>query len=421
MQEKGSDASGIPLKRCLTDPPPSQLHHDQPQATWTIGPPVTEGPQVQQEQTTDRFSQLHVSSGARQLTSTPKHRTSSQSQDSSPDHELLVGTHATNRFKSPNGGDPHPSYIHEPAEPLSMKTSCHRKTSSYDQSTHTPTSFSSEQSHMSYNLPPGSKGSQDTYSRSSKSATVSRESSFRSLCSSSQHSSLQDKASQMAHMAIDLMAHVSRERLSGEWYISSSISSLSSSVRALSHSDTNSVHSECESTNPKPWKKKHSQSFHGNHSSRAPRKITQRRPSAPPRYRHQEMTHVSQHQSERYAPLHSPAATDEVDSEDSWVSENRHESEERNTAGPTEDSEPVADEDSAMLTLRPKKNQRGRSNSEQSENQRLSVISDATPRQSMVIDPATVTRHSMISEATSEGTVTSPTASMLGRGKPCSR
>ena len=393
----------VPMRRSLTDPP--------------LG--ATGRPQVQQEQTIDSFSQLHVSSGARHFTSTPKHRSNSQSQDSSPDHELLIGTHTSNHFKNSNAYL-RPSDLYEPDEPLSMNVPSHQNTSSYDPLTHTPTSFSSEQSHVSsYNVRHSSKTSQDTCSQPSRSATVSRESSFRSLySSSSQQSSLQDKASQVAHMAIDMMAmvHMSRERLSQDWYRSSSISSLSSSARALPHSDTNSVHSEYESENSKPMAKKQSQSFHGRYSSRAPHKRKERRPSAPPGYRNQEITHGSQHQSRGH---HSPTATDEVDSEDSYPNEGRHGKEERSVAAPTEDYEPVSEEESATLTLRPRKKQRGRSNSDHSENQRLSVISDATPRQSVVMDPATISRHSTISEATSEGTVISPTASMLGRGKPC--
>ena len=401
MQEGGSDPSVVPMKRSLTD----------------LLPGATGRPQVQQEQTTDMSSQLHVCSGARQFTSTPKHGSNSQSQDSSPDHELLIGAHTSNHFRNPNAY-PRPSDLYEPDEPLSMNVPSHQNTSSYDPLTRTPTSLSSQQSHMSScNVRHSSRRSQDTCSQPSRSATVSRESSFRSLySSSSQHSSLQDKASELAHMAIDMMAHMSRERLSQDWYRSSSISSLSSSARALPHSDTNSVHSEYESEDSKPWEKKQSQSFHGRHSSCAPHKRKERRPSAPPRYRNQEITHGSQHQSKGH---HSPAATDEVDSEDNYLSEDRNGSEEKGVAAPTEDYETVPEEEGATLTLRPRKKQRGRSNSDHSENQRLSVISDATPRQSVVMDPAMINRHSMISEATSEGTVISPTASMLGRGKPC--
>ena len=118
-----------------------------------------------------------------------------------------------------------------------------------------PEPFVPEQ--LSYQTPPPStrrdpitaKGAHYVPNRSSRSATVSREGSFRSLYSSasSSHpsSSLAETIFKVANTAIDAIARVSQQGLDDR-YVSSSSFSTKHSSRYNTDSDTRSVYSESE-------------------------------------------------------------------------------------------------------------------------------------------------------------------------------
>ena len=406
MQEKGNR---IPVKRSATGPASlSHQPHDTAQPVAATGERV----QVYQEQTIVGNSELHVSSGClstRQVTSTPKHENYSHSQASSSGIIFDAPEHNPIAHNQPQTS---------PVEPVPRTVRRHRKSSSYDKSTHS--SFPGEQCH-----PTSSFQASQAYGQSSRSATVSRESSFRSDRSSSSHlSSVKDTASQIAHMAIDMITHISQEHLSDEWYKSNSsysLSSMSSSARAHAYSDTSSFCSESESVHSKPWSKKQSHSFHGTHSSRTAHSVMERRLSTPPRYQDNERTR--EHRSRKHTTQRTTAA-EEVDSEDVVLTGDKRKV-------PVDSSVMIAEAENA--TLRPKKVQ---GNGGQSESQRHSVISDATPRQSVFSEIMRTRTQSMssdatprqsmnleatpgqsvVSEATSDGTITSPRTSIYGRG-----
>lgn len=406
VQERAS----IPIRRIATEPPSLFQHQISAHEAGTTAPEGEFSPQVQQEQNMEGNSVLHVSAGrlsTRQVMSTPKHKYL-PSQVSSP------GDYVDAPNLAPGMPIDHPT-----DDPLIMRTPIrrHKKAPSYDQSMKT---FSQgEQSYTSYgsfnpSSNPSSQGSHEFYNQPSRSATISREGSFRSLYSSSsqQNSSVKVAASQIAHIAIDLVTNLSQER---EWYKSTSsysLSSMSSSAKARIHSDTSSLCSESEGVNSKPWnKKKQSRSFHGSHSSRALPTV-KRRPSAPAHYRDKCGTRGLQHQSLSQPDQITTTAEQEVEIDDKKDIP-------CDTSTKTSETAP----------LRPKKSQ---ANAEQSETKRYSrvsdatlrqsvfsdgmqsVSSDATPRQSLILDATSAL--SSTAAASSDGTITSPRASISGRG-----
>ena len=285
MEERGSGPVRIPMKRSATVP--AQPHSSQ-ECT-------DQGPLVQQEQAMEASSKLHVSSshtsmhkGYSQMTSTPRRENDSHSQTSGlSNQELWDDMERTPMADS----QPESSFVGSEtfsARPRIVSTPSHRKMASYDHSTHsTCADEQTNSSRMHSAMSQHSHGSQDRFI-SSSSANVSRESSFRSTSRPGSQNSITHKVVQMAHMALDIASSqmASQETLESDlWYRSdsNSLSSLASSPQAHTFSDTSPFLSESE---PEQFQtKKFSQSFHGRHSSHAPRSVKHRRPSAPPRYR----------------------------------------------------------------------------------------------------------------------------------------
>ena len=385
MEERGSGPVRIPMKRSATVPSHSSQE-------------CTEEPLVQQEQAMEASSELHVSSshtsmhkGYSQMTSTPRRENDSHSQTSClSNQELWDDMERTPIAHS----QPESSFVGF------VSTPSHRKMASYDHSTHSTcaderTNSSRIHSAMSQN----SHGSQDRFI-SSSSTNVSRESSFHSTSRPGSQKSITHKVVQMAHMALDIASSqmASQETLESDlWYRSDS-----NSLSSLAHtfSDTSPFLSESE---PEQFQtKKLSQSFHGRHSSHAPRSVKQRRPSAPPRYRGEDNTPDLPSRSSRQ-PLNPIRQQSDDEVFDADRTPTRREEVSCGAEGACEASNNTfRKQEIYAAPLRSKKSRKVWENAEQSENQ--SRISDATPRQSM------------ISEATSEGTITSPRTSIYGKG-----
>ena len=256
--------------------------------------------------------------------------------------------------------------------------------------------------HSTMSQPSTSHGSQDRFI-SSSSANVSRESSFRSTSRpGSQQTYITQTAMQMAQLAMGIASRLSsQETLSDQWYRSSnSLSSVASSSQAHTFSDTSPFLSESE---PEQFQtKKFSQSFHSSH---APRSVKQRRPSAPPRYRLRGEDNTPDFPSRSSRHPIRQQSDDEVHvfDPDSVNTPTRREEVSCGAEGACEASNNTfRKQEIYAAPLRTKTSRKVFGNVEQSENQ--SRISDATPRQSM------------ISEATSEGTITSPRTSIYGKG-----
>lgn len=383
MQEKGSSLPTTPFRRSATDSPSTFRHHQQQIALAQS----TAGVGLAANALVDDFSEgLHMSNdpeAATLISSTPKHDTYAVNSD----HELL------DMLRTPIAHiQPQTSYVNSTTE--TTPVSVQQQNSSLYQSGSAHSNSSREQYHSSYGSVPSNPNSRDGrdlhHRKPSRSADVSRQGSVHSLCSSQSRCSLNYKASQMAHMAIDIMAHVSGDQLS-DTYNSNSTSSISSAVRHT-QSETASMYSDHETAHVNAWEKKQSHSFHGVHSTHLPMR---RSPSVPTRNR------SYTHRSARY-PI--PATESQYDASQSDL-------------GSKVSNEDLS-EDELIITRRRKSNHKV--SSEQFESQ--SLLSDATPRQSVAIDKrqstisdATLKRLSVISDgrysATSEATsehVTSP-------------
>ena len=398
MEERGCGPVRIPMKRSATVP--AQPHSSQ-ECT-------NQGPLVQQEQAMEASSELHVSSshtsmhkGYSQMTSTPRRENDSHSLTSGlSNQEMWDDMERTPMAHS----QPESSFVGSEtfsARPRIVSTPSHRKMASYDHSTHsTCADERTNSSRMHSAMSQHSHGSQDRFI-SSSSANVSRESSFRSTSRPGSQKSITHKVVQMAHMALDIASSqmASQDTLESDlWYRSDS-----NSLSSLAHtfSDTSPFLSESE---PEQFQtKKLSQSFHGRHSSHAPRSVKQRRPSAPPRYRGEDNTPDLPSRSSRQPlnPIRQQSDDEVFDADSTPI---RRVEVSCGAERACEASDTARKQEIYAATLRTKKSRKVWGNVEQSENQ--SRISDATPRQSM------------ISEATSEGTITctSPRASIYGKG-----
>lgn len=383
MQEKGSSLPTTPFKRSATDPPSTFRHHQQQIALAQS----TAGVGLAANALVDDFSEgLHMSNdpeAATLISSTPKHDTYAAV------NELL------DMLSTPIAHiQPQTSYVNSTTEttPVSVQQQNNQSGSAHSNS-------SREQYHSSYGSVPSNPNSRDGrdlhHRKPSRSADVSRQGSVHSLCSSQSRCSLNYKASQMAHIAIDIMAHVSGDQLS-DTYNSNSTSSISSAVRHT-QSETASMYSDHETAHVNAWKKKQSHSFHGVHSTHLPMR---RSPSVPTRNR------SYMHRSAIY-PI---PATEDIEAQ--------YDASQSDLGSKVSNEDLSEDEPPSIITRRRKSNHKV--SSEQFEFQ--SLLSDATPRQSVAIDKrqstisdATLKRQSVISdgrysaasEATSEH-VTSP-------------
>ena len=369
MLEKGNKYPETHSKRRSTDPclPLPNFH---PHQKLPVSSPQTPGvqpesPQVCQEETSGGESVLHLSSGSVEVTlpttSTPK------TPLSSPDH-MHAGQHVDVRRTRYRLGSSEQLILHETLSSSAEKNSLK------------PSLYTSSEPRRT---------AQDVYHRSSQSATVSREGSFRSLLSSSASSSqpscvsLREKASQMAHMALDMalmMTPISQEPPSREWYRSNSTFSTTYSAR---DSDAHSVQSECEEVVNPP--------------SRSHRRRMQQHQVTPPI---QSNPGVKQQYSENEVA--------EFEASDVTSDEDAH-----------DEDEPVDGMETLPVIYRKKKVQKPSIPRRHS-----AFISDATPREAIPAGnrrfsysvPDSFKRQSMASDATSEATLTSPKSSDIATG-----
>lgn len=315
-----------------------------------------------QEETSGGESVLHLSSGSVEVTlpttSTPK------TPLSSPDH-VHAGQHVDVGRTRYRLGSSEQQILHE------------RLSSSAEKNSLKPSLYTSSEPRRT---------ARDVYHRSSQSATVSREGSFRSLISSSASSSqpscisLREKASQMAHMALDMALMMTPELPSREWYRSNSTFSTSHSAR---DSDAHSVQSECEEVINRP-------------SSSHKRRMQQHQVTPPIRNNPE----VKQQYSENEVA--------EFEASDVTSDEDAH-----------DEDEPLDGMETLPVIYRKKKVQKPSIPRRHS-----AFISDATPRESIPADnrrfsysvPDSFKRQSMASDATSEATLTSPKSSDIATG-----
>ena len=287
MQETTSaSVPTTPFKRSATAPEVFRQHLASQSAT------LPAGAQLEEQLLESSESELHMTGLAAPLiTSTPKH----ESFETSPDHELYGALSMSQPEATPTARfqpNTSTSYLHSSTEPISMilPQQSREASSGFNLPESTPANPSAVQHDSSYDRVHGASNHSSrealephacTYRRQSRSTNISRENSVRSLCSSTSRKKTSETVVRMAHMAIDLMAHISQDQLS-EWYKSDSTSSMSSCQRHL-QSETSSVYSESDNGHSNPWEKKHSQSFHGRHSSHSIPSEVRLTPSAPSR------------------------------------------------------------------------------------------------------------------------------------------
>ena len=368
MLENASTPPTTPLKRSATDPP--SVFRDKLQQVAAATGVRPSSPQVCQEETTGGRSELHFSSGseaALPTASTPKAHLSS------PYHAFHMEC--------------------TPIAHVQPNRSCVQYNSSEQFGPEEPIHFSKPSTtHCDDNT---SKGAKYVHSRVSRSATVSRENSFRSLSTYPQYSgsSLREKTFQQSHMA-----QLSLEKPFREQHMSSSSFSTSCSAR-YTDSDTHSAFSESDDVHM-TLSKKDDQNVNGRLTAHERRR--RRKPTPNSTQRHRDTSHASGGPAPHY--VHSSSENEAPEDIDSVSDVPSYEGDLQ--------YQPVPD----PVVLRRKKA------IEASMPRRLSVISDATPRQSLAIESRGISRNasessfkrqSVLSDAT---TISNPRSSDVGRG-----
>ena len=375
MQEKRCNFPLIPMKRSATDPPSLFQYHQQQQLPHDQASGIRpDSPEVCQEETLNLSSSSEITVPT---TSTPK------TPLSSPDHFHPV-QHMDEECTPIAQVQPNRSYIQKSPEPFVPERR------SYPVSTPPPSSYCD---------PSTAQGPR----RSSRSATVSRESSFRSLYSSAssshQSSSLADTISHVANTAIHAITQVSQGLPSGDRYMSSSSFATKQSARCNTDSDTRSAHSESEGTPIRKIRNK-GKSLQSSYQRQRRKKSTQK---------YQDSPHDIQRNSsviEQYAASSSEYEAAEFEMSDAPSYESGNEDDEAGT------------QLTFPVTLRKKATQR-------TSTPRRHSTMDATPRPVVASAdnrrfsyniPDSFKRQSVASDATSEATITTPRSSDFGRG-----